>query len=38
MFEDIYENESYKDILNKQKEIMIALRNKLNERDELIIN
>ena len=32
------EREQYKDILNKQKEIMIALRNKLNERDELIIN
>ena len=32
------EREQYKDILNKQKEIMIALRNKLNERDELIAN
>ena len=38
MFEDIHENEQYKDILNKQKDIMIALSNKLNERDELIAN
>ncbi len=38
MFEDIHENEQYKDILNKQKDIMIALSNKLNERDEIIAN
>ena len=29
------ESEQYKDILNKQKDIMIALNNKLNERDEI---
>ena len=38
MFEDIHESEQYKDILNKQKDIMIALSNKLNERDEIIAN
>ena len=32
------EREQYKDILNKQKDIMIALSNKLNERDEIIAN
>ena len=32
------ESEQYKDILNKQKDIMIALSNKLNERDEIIAN
>ena len=35
MFE---ESEQYKDILNKQKDIRIALSNKLNERDEIIAN
>ncbi len=35
MFEDINESEQYKDTLNKQKDIMIALSNKLNERDEI---
>ena len=29
------EREQYKDIINKQKDIMIALSNKLNERDEM---
>ena len=34
MIEEIHESEQYKDILNNQKDIMIALNNKLNERDE----
>jgi len=38
MFEDIHESEQYKNILYKQKDIMIALSNKINERDELIAN
>jgi hypothetical protein len=29
------ESEQYKDKLNKKKDIMIALSNKLNERDEI---
>ena len=29
------ESEQYKVLLNKQKDIMIALNNKLNERDEI---
>ena len=35
MFEDIHESEQYKNILYKQKDIMIALSNKINERDDL---